>query len=592
MKLNTGKNDKKVVGTLRRTQFITTAGCGAIVDLPHDSVIIAGTDYWENFDNENYIIYEESLQSYLGMDYFISPRTEERIPGNSFVKSRDIPAYRFPETLICPKCERIANYRRFGFRARPKCPQCKRDLIPSRFVVACEDGHLDDFPYSWWVHRGGVSQCGNPEDLIIFYDKKSGGLDSIKVMCRTCRKVRSMEGCFSKNALSGFNNNKCTARRPWLGDNDPSGCEQTIMRTLQRGASNLYFGIHASALSIPPWSNKIQDELKKIWRGIEPVAANEDVLNIVLGGYKIHERCKCSLGDVKRQIRLRLDNVQGGRTKTYEDIIEDEYRALTGGEYDDKEFKTVEEEVPEYIGKHISRIVLVKRLREVMALRGFTRINPPSDDENKCFTGVSRGYKRWLPAIELRGEGIFIRLNSEELAKWEALNQNAYMGMEANLKASFMKINNFSPRYVLLHTLSHMLIRQLVLQCGYSSSALKERIYSTITDRENAVDMAGILIYTATSDSEGSLGGLVREGATGNILNTFKNMLEEASWCSSDPLCIESHGQGMNSLNYAACHSCALLPETSCEARNCLLDRGALIGKLERKELGYFSNLY
>lgn len=149
--------------------------------------------------------------------------------------------------------------------------------------------------------------------------------------------------------------------------------------------------------------------------------------------------------------------------------------------------------------------------------------------------------------------------------------------------------DKFSPRYVLLHTFSHLLIRQLTAKCGYSGSAIRERIYSTYRDHE--FRMAGVLIYTSSSDSDGSLGGLVRQGEPEELDDTILNLLQEATWCSSDPLCIESKSQGYNSLNYAACHACTLLPETSCEARNCLLDRVAVVGKDSDRTLGYFGDI-
>ena len=152
-----------------------------------------------------------------------------------------------------------------------------------------------------------------------------------------------------------------------------------------------------------------------------------------------------------------------------------------------------------------------------------------------------------------------------------------------------MGCENFSARYVLLHTLSHLLIRQLSLECGYSGASIKERIYSTYP--ESDVKMAGILLYTSSSDSDGSLGGLVRKGLPESFEMIFRNMLQEASWCSSDPICIESHAQGYDSLNYAACHACSLLPETSCEMRNCLLDRAAVVGTIKDRERGFFGAL-
>ena len=195
----------------------------------------------------------------------------------------------------------------------------------------------------------------------------------------------------------------------------------------------------------------------------------------------------------------------------------------------------------------------------------------------------------WLPGIELLGEGIFIKLNEDMLRQWEELTASRYFPLIERAEHYINCKNKASVRYVLLHTLSHLLIRQLSLDCGYSGAALKERIYSTFNDSK--MQMAGILIYTSSTDSDGSLGGLVRMGQPENFEDVVRNMLHEASWCSSDPICIDSTGQGYSGLNYAACHACTLLPETSCELRNCLLDRAAVIGTLDHREYGYLSDL-
>ena len=145
------------------------------------------------------------------------------------------------------------------------------------------------------------------------------------------------------------------------------------------------------------------------------------------------------------------------------------------------------------------------------------------------------------------------------------------------------------PRYILLHTLSHLLIRQLTSQCGYATASIKEKIYSTFIDE--GFKMCGILIYTSATDTDGSLGGLVREGYSDRMKTTFENMLQESSWCSNDPLCIESPSQGFKGLNKAACHACTLLPETSCESMNCLLDRASVVGTPDKRSVAYFESL-
>ena len=175
------------------------------------------------------------------------------------------------------------------------------------------------------------------------------------------------------------------------------------------------------------------------------------------------------------------------------------------------------------------------------------------------------------------------------LEEWEENNAARYEEMYCRLGDDNIGKGMMSARYVVLHTFAHLLIRQLTLDCGYSGAALKERIYSTYPGSEKK--MAGILIYTSSSDSDGSLGGLVRQGDAELLESTIRNMLQEASWCSSDPLCSDSTAQGYNSLNYAACHACTLLPETSCEARNCLLDRVSIVGKYDNRELGFLGEL-
>ena len=244
------------------------------------------------------------------------------------------------------------------------------------------------------------------------------------------------------------------------------------------------------------------------------------------------------------------------------------------GDYDDPEdvqFRIARATVPEFLEDYIEDIVLAKRLREVLALRGFRRITPeqPNADDDR-FKGyhlsgdcvpLSDVELNWLPAIEMLGEGLFIKIREDALEEWEDAFENEYQPMRTRLEHSNVGCENFSARYVLLHTLSHLLIRQLSLECGYSGASIKERIYSTYP--ESDVKMAGILLYTSSSDSDGSLGGLVRKGLPESFEMIFRNMLQEASWCSSDPICIESHAQGYDSLNYAACHACSLLPETS-----------------------------
>ena len=190
----------------------------------------------------------------------------------------------------------------------------------------------------------------------------------------------------------------------------------------------------------------------------------------------------------------------------------------------------------------------------------------------------------------VHGEGIFIKFNEKLLAAWECKNEVvAHVKiLQSNHDACVIRYNwepmEISPRFVLLHTLSHLLINRMVFECGYGSSSLRERLY---VSTDQSAPMAGVLIYTAAGDSEGTMGGLVKLAEPDKLGELMLNALGEANWCSADPLCREaaaSGGQGPDSLNLAACHSCALLPETSCEHFNKFLDRVVVLDALAGEE--------
>lgn len=241
-----------------------------------------------------------------------------------------------------------------------------------------------------------------------------------------------------------------------------------------------------------------------------------------------------------------------------------------------------------------SRIALLHKLRETRAFEGFSRIYSTGLSRIEQRALFMETQKHWLPAIVVRGEGIFLQVSEDRLQKWIARHGATLDGrlclMGQNMAAlatrRHQEVRLISPRFVLLHSFAHLLINQLVQDCGYGSASLRERIYSA--DGDNP--MAGILIYTAAGDSEGTMGGLVRMGQPDRLDDLVTRALDKAQWCSTDPVCIESKGQGPDNCNLAACHSCALLPETSCEEQNRLLDRGVVIGTIDRPDLGFFAS--
>jgi hypothetical protein len=270
------------------------------------------------------------------------------------------------------------------------------------------------------------------------------------------------------------------------------------------------------------------------------------------------------------------------------------------------EFETLPSVPPTEFRPYLAGVALARRLREVRAQKGFTRILPPGGMFRAGGAELGRLSKQklaWLPAIEMRGEGIFIAFHGKALHTWESreeveahvaalatqilddlLREARTDAEKAEVRAKFDLWRPHAARFLLLHSFSHALMRRLALECGYSSSALRERLYVETGERE----MMGVLVHTDSPDSEGTLGGLVRQGEPERLFNTLVGMLRDAQWCSSDPVCITGTMTLSTPRNGAACHACLLAPETSCQHFNTLLDRALLVGTDATPTLGYF----
>lgn len=366
-------SDEKIsVGDIRKTQVITTFGVGSIVDFKDDTVIIASTDDWDyppdSEEVEKRKIFNENLSVITEAEYFLMPKTTQNT--NHFFKGKNITSYVFPEKLHCSRCGNLYDFRELNIKDRHRCPQCKNILNASRFIVVCTRGHMDDFPYDWWVHYGKPCPSGvkSPRiKMLNIYNRTD--IDSLRLECTECKSTRSMVQVFSENALSEF---RCTCKHPHFKNpyaRVQYGCNDK-MRARLRSASGVYFPITKAALLIPP---------------------------------------------------------------------------------------------------------------------------------------------------------------------------------------------------------------------------IREKIYSEINDKDE-VKMCGVLIFVSSSDSDSSLGGLISIADNKDIFEKIMDsMLDRASWCSGDPLCISSMKQGYKNLNYAACHDCTLLPETSCERFNCFLDRASIVGLPDNPALGFFN---
>ncbi|MDT0475891.1 DUF1998 domain-containing protein [Streptomyces sp. DSM 41014] len=589
-------------GAVRRAQAITTYGVGSLIAVDHESFIVSGLDDAEESwgAGESPRIHERRLARLLGVSYF-------RLPPASDDTSRDgIRVRRFPLTHSCPECGDLQRHRDFDPPSgRSVCGVCEADLVPSRFVVACEAGHLGEFPYREWVHRStdrdaaSVGQCGGK--LKLRTSGRTSSLRSILVSC-TCGRAAevSMEGSFRRNALRDLGLT-CRGTRPWLGSSAEAQECGLALRTLQRGSSTAWQPVLRSALSIPPWSDGRADPLAEHWDKLRAREERQRVADYLDGAFP--GGCPIPLDEVMTLLAAeRAEDSDGEAEPTFDH----RYRALRDKEYerlragnDESEHSHDEQfvcEAPlgdpsvlEPLG--VTGPMLVKKVREVRALKAFTRLDEPDSKTRVKEMPLSDRTLAWLPAMEVRGEGVFLRLDDTRLATWEkatAVAARVERMRDAHQRRLEQRADDPSlivpspatPRMVLLHTLAHVLINEWSLEAGYPSAALRERLYA-------ADDMAGVLVYTATSDSAGSLGGLVAQGEPGTLARNLRSAVRRAEWCSADPLCMETEADG---INLAACHACVMLPETSCEHNNNLLDRALLVGTPDDPEVGFFTD--
>ena len=566
-----------IIGELRRNQLITTFSTGAIVDLANYSVMVSGLDFWPSSNLE--YVRESRLQRFLSVSGFRQPRPSENVFGRG-VEDGGIPCVRFPRYVFCPICRRLAPFKTFGGGIR--CERCGEEdarLVPTRFVMCCRRGHIDDFPWQWWIG----CNCGRPR-LSIKNEGVSTSLSSILISCGQCEAERTMADVFNPESFRGFT---CSGARPWLKDKQP--CDQPVV-VLQRSATSVHFPNTVSAISIPPYSNSAYRRVEELWVRAHLGVQIEDIVKPFLE--QIAKEENLSPNDLWQAYLHRKGE---GQREDHVDLREAEYRVLKDPiDFDEEDdFVAQPEPVPSAFSNLIETVVLVKKLRVVTALTGFNRIEPNRDR----YAPIKTSSIGWLPATEVLGEGIFLALSQDAVENWLRQNsiviQNRVKWVESRRKQLAARNRLISqeivtPEFILLHSLSHLLIRTLTINCGYSTSALQERIYAAKPNDDQEA-MLGLLIFTAASDSEGSLGGLVQQGKETRFESTLMEALEQSRWCSSDPLCIESTGQGMDSLNLGACHSCALLPETACETMNSFLDRGLVTGTPEHPKMGYFS---
>jgi hypothetical protein len=583
-----------------------------------------GLDVWPYPQGQaiaEFQVFEERLQARLEVDHFRLPH-DYRTPAKGMQvrhANRTIPFVRFPRWHYCPRCGLMKELALFGDRERCPAPQFDKGmscaglteyrrpwLLPMRFLAGCREGHIQDFPFMEWTHR---NKTRTPTcRLRLRAGRSSTMLSGIALEC-SCGERITMAGAFYPNSLDKFQ--KCLGARPWLGEvpgEHPRGCAGGL-HVLQRGSASVYTPHVVSSIYLPPVS--VQQAPREIVEALEDPILWRTLSQGLIDGKVDRTRCEMWAAarrlDVQQLEAAANARLRGGPPQappagqSEEEYRQAEYRVLRHGGGDDRvDLFAVPRPGSDYediIGRYFQTVGLVRKLRETRALVGFSRIVPEdARTPQERRRDLSRAQLPWLPAIVVRGEGIFLELRADALQRWE----NGNTALQKRLLLLTRPYNqkraergqqprSVPSRFVLLHTLAHLLINQLSYDCGYGSSSLRERLYC---QQQHGEPMHGLLIYTASGDSEGTCGGLVRQGEPGRLENTVRRALRKALWCSTDPVCMDSPGQGPDACNLAACHCCALLPETSCEEQNRLLDRGVVVGTPDRPALGFFEGLW
>ena len=511
-----------------------------------------------------------------------------------------IPAIRFPAWYRCEQCNRL--YWQPWLEQQSDtlvCPNpaCSaRPILQLPWVLVHANGYLDDVPWHWLTHRQAKTGCREKNEL---YLKLEQG--ELMLRCRACKASDS----FAEAALKtpGFFSGYTRMRQqPWLREAaPPHELQQSPPLALEVGDPRIHESETETALVIPPESRMSGDSL--VGRLHQRQSEVERLKKLELSAPRAFQARVNALADeLDCSPEALLDallryNPDGESVDCGEGRIEAlEYRALITpipDLHEDEEFvtrhrteawKRLQGELefhglPWRIVSLIDQVVAVRRLREILIYKGFRR---PVADGARLVPPDLLGAQAWLPAIELFGEGLFIGFDERVLQRWEGQDAVRRRCEILRRRAEAVGFRLPTPRFVLLHSFAHLLMRQLETYAGYSAASLSERIYAW-EPGEDHDPMAGVLIYTTSPDVAGTLGGLDELAEPKRLLPLLEAVFRHAQWCALDPVCAEHQGQGPHLLNLAACHGCALAPDTACAHQNLLLDRLLLKGDPEQQ---------
>jgi len=610
-----------VSGQIRRSQMITTFGPGAMIDLPLHSVIVGGLEHWT--DQGRQPIHEKRLEASIARQLelpegtrvpMFSPPVDDEDPTSP---RAGVTCFVFPAWFVA-QVEGVTHRDPGGkpYRTRPLVHWRgleggstylhngkKVPVVPVRFVQACRNGHISDIDWYRFVHAGDP-----PTRARLWIDEggTGGDLGDIYIRCEATGVRRPLgEAKLTDSRVFG----RCRGERPWLGRNANEVCraqdseEPEWARLLVRSASNAYFAQVLRVISLPEADEAVRKAVDAVWDILEAaVDSQDDLINLRRKNKPGITRHLGTLKDadiwaeIQRRNHPGLEQDKKIKVAEIETLLACPHEAAHEEEPEDDFFARtrVLDALPPILDGRLERVVLVHKLREVVAQIGFTRFESVMPDiDGELTLGVRRAAlsrdPTWVPAVENRGEGIFLAFDNDRLARWQdrkpvtARVRQLAQGFDA--WASARRIDNAvfpGAPYIMLHSLSHLLIQAVALECGYAATAISERIYAGPAGH-------GVLLYTGTPGSEGTLGGLVAVGR--RIEHYLQFALELGRLCSNDPICAQHMPADRHEdrpLHGAACHGCLLIGEPSCERRNELLDRALVVSTVDALGAEFF----
>lgn len=601
---------------IRRAQLIVPFGVGATyINKDGIRMLIAGVDRWfdDGMSIDDYKVDEWRLSRRLHVNHFrLPPDFRQKVNGDSANAYVSVPTVRFPQWHHCPSCKRLSK-ESLSARGVIHCQnsQCNTNkkrtkLTQVDLICCCENGHIHDFPWNEWVHERRNPQCSGSALRLV----TRGHISDAVVICscgakRTLIQTLSVVN-FTDLVHKADGAHVCNGTSIWHGvPLKHEACGMKLFPLLLM-RNNVYFPVTHSSIYVPrsqsdldeiitiiesnkPYydflvvQQKSVNDIAQMMRNVQPVLKQYNVTQIInaINEYQklIATPTQSIATEVLAETQYRRDEYYTlSRSQSFKDLIVQpqdiaQYNELTR--------------------KYFTKVHLITKLRETRALEGFYRYrqnaNQGSVKQHLFRKTPSNPEEMWLPAVVNIGEGFFLEFNVDLLKKWEMQKYVIDRKEKFKYDGKNMPPNQpylVTPRAVLLHTFAHLLINRLAYSSGYNVASIRERVYVS-----ESANMAGILIYTSSSDSEGSLGGLVRQALPQRLDTLIYEALEYARWCSNDPVCSTDVAIDDKQIyTLAACHSCALLPETSCEFMNMFLDRSLVIDNLAStdSQLGFF----